>query len=333
MIRASRKPIINSHTTGRLVRQALVVLAGAATMMGLAAVPAGAAPPAAARTAPPDQAPRSAVALAFDPTGSGFAFYRGTDHAVYMRTFFGAGAWSAQTRIGGHIVGAPAAAVARTTVIVAARGTDNTLRLRMMHNGTWGRWISWGGKLSASPAITGTSLGRIDVFIRGADHALWVRTLRPGQPLTQWKRLGGHLSTAPAAVAVSENSFEVAVGGPDHAVWTTSTLAKWAWTSAGSRTFSAPAIGYIPESNGAWVLIRGTDNALWGKGFGGGSFTPWQRIGSKLIIGAPAAAGTRQPAAHITAAVRGTDHAVWTTRYPTAAGGWSAFTRAWIPQR
>jgi hypothetical protein len=59
-------------------------LACAAGLLGLAAAPATAT----ARALPggPDQAPQSAVALAFDSTGSGFAFYRGTDHAVYMRT-------------------------------------------------------------------------------------------------------------------------------------------------------------------------------------------------------------------------------------------------------
>jgi hypothetical protein len=328
MIKTSWKPIINSPATGHLFKRALIVLAGAATALGLAAVPAGATSPAAARTAPPNQAPRSAVAVAFDSTGSGFAFYRGTDHAVYMRTFFGARPWSAQTRIGGNIVGAPAAAVARTTLVVAARGTDNTLRLRMMHNGTWGRWTSWGGILSAAPAITGTSLGRIDVFIRGADHALWVRTLRPGQPLTKWKRLGGHLSTAPAAVAVGENSFEVAAGGPDHFVWVTSS-GTWAWRSLGGRrTYSAPAIGFVPQTNGGWTLIRGTDNTLWGKGpyFG----AKWQRIGSKLIVGAPTAAGTRQPTAHVIAVVRDTNRAPWTAT--SAGSSWSAFTRPWIPQ-
>lgn len=330
MIKTSWKPIINSRTTGHLFKQALIVLAGAATMLGLAAVPAGARPSAAARTAPPNQAPRSAVAVAFDATGSGFAFYQGTDHAVYMRTFFGARAWSAQTRIGGHIVGAPAAAVARTTVVVAARGTDNTLRLRMMHNGTWGRWTSWGGTLSAAPAITSTSLGRIDVFIRGADHALWVRTLRPGQPLTKWTRLGGHLSTAPAAVATGENSFAVYAGGPGHFVWVASSPG-WAWTSLGGRrTYSAPAIGFVPQTNGGWLLIRGTGNTLWGKGPQVLANVKWQRIGSKLIIGAPTAAGTRQPAPHIIAVVRDTNRAPWTAT--SAGSSWSAFTRPWIPQ-
>jgi hypothetical protein len=328
MIKISRKPIINSHTTCHLFRQALIMLAGAATVMGLAASPAGATPSAAARTVPPNQAPRSAVAVAFDSTGAGFAFYRGEDHAVYMRTFSGARHWSAQSRLGGHIVGEPAAAVARTTVVVAARGTDNTLRLRMMHNGTWGPWTSWGGTLSASPAVTGTSLGRIDVFIRGADHALWVRTLAPGQPLTKWKRLGGDLSTAPVAVAPGENYFEVYAGGPDHFVWMASSD-TWVWTSLGGRrTYSAPAIGFVPQTNGGWILIRGTDNTLWGKGpFLGAK---WRRISSKLITGAPTAAGTRQPTPHVIAVVRDTDRAPWAAT--SAGSNWSAFMRPWTPQ-
>jgi hypothetical protein len=228
-------------------------------------------------------------------------------------------------------VGAPAAAVARTTVVVAARGTDNTLRLRMMHNGTWGRWANWGGKLSASPAITGTSLGRIDVFIRGADHALWVRTLLPGQPLTKWNRLGGQLSTAPAAVATGENSFEVYAGGLGHFVWRTSSGDDWRWTSLGGRrTYSTPAIGFVPQTNGGWLLIRGTDNTLWGKGPQVLANVKWQRISSKLITGAPTAAGTRQPTAHVIAVVRDTHRAPWTAT--SAGGSWSAFTRPWIPQ-
>ena len=327
-------PKIRSHsrTPQHLLRKTLLVFACAATGLGLAAVPAPATVGTAVAplAAPPNQAPRSAVALAFDSTGLGFAFYRGQDNAVYMRTFRGS-TWSAQRRLGGVIVGAPAAAVARTTVVVAARGTDNTLRLRMMHNGTWGRWTSWVVPF-ASPAITGGSDGRIDAFVRGKNNALWTRTLRPGHPLTAWKSLGGRLSTAPAAVTIQDNYFDVAAGGTDHAVWTASTATKWAWKSVGGRTFSAPAIGYIPQSNGEYILIRGTDGRLWANGFGGQTSTGWRRIGGKLMIGGPTAAGTRQPTPHITAAIRGTDHAVWTTRYPTANGGWSGFTRAWVPK-
>jgi FG-GAP repeat protein len=71
MIKTSQKPTANSRTMGRALRQALILLAGAATVTGLAVVPAGATPSAAARTAPSNQAPRPAVAVAFDSTGPG----------------------------------------------------------------------------------------------------------------------------------------------------------------------------------------------------------------------------------------------------------------------
>src|SRR5512146_2340824 len=255
MLKTSRNTHISRRISLRPLRKARTLVACAAVgLIGLAAGPAAARTAAAAPgAAPPNQAPRSAVALAFDPVGAGLAFYRGADNAVYMRTFSGTRpAWSAQTRIGGVIIGAPAAAVARTTVVVAARGTNNALWLRMMHNGTWGKWTSWGGVLSASPAIAGGSDGRIDAFVRGADHALWARTLRAGGSLTAWKSLGGRLSTGPAVATIQDNSFVIAAAGTDHAVWTIGTSGRW--HSDGGRTYSAPALGYIPQSNGMFEL-------------------------------------------------------------------------------
>ena len=89
----------------------------------LALVAAGAGPsaatPRAVEAVPANQAATSAVALAAEPGGFDDAFYRGQDGAVYQRTFRD-GVWSAQTSIGGKIVGVPAAALARTTLVVAA---------------------------------------------------------------------------------------------------------------------------------------------------------------------------------------------------------------------
>src|SRR5215468_2948453 len=71
--------------------------------------------PAATRTAhaavAANQAARSAVALAIDPAGTGYAFYRGQDDAVYLRTVRN-GTWSAQAGLGGTITGAPSATTA-----------------------------------------------------------------------------------------------------------------------------------------------------------------------------------------------------------------------------
>lgn len=299
----------------------------AAGLAGLAG-PATASPAAAGvpGAVPPNQAARSAVGLAFGPTGWGYAFYRGAGDAVYLRTFYNAGKWSAQRAVGGRIVGAPAATVRGTTVIVAARGTDNALWLRMRSKGTWGRWTSWGGTLTASPAITTTRGGSTVAFVRGKDNALWSRTLSPGGKPAAWKRLGGILSSAPAAT----EELEVAAAGKDHAVWLTWAGDGWKWRSLRGRTYSAPAIAYIPETNGARLLMRGTDNALWVNGVGGGDSTGWKKKGGTLID-APTAAGTRKPTAYTIAAVRFTDNAVWTT--VSTGGEFSGFTRTWLPAK
>jgi hypothetical protein len=328
MLETFRNTHINRRISPHPLRKALAITACAAAGLIALAVPAAATQAAAgAPTAvPPNQAPRSAVALAFDPVGAGFAFYRGVDNAVYMRTFTGTSrTWSAQSRIGGVIVGAPAAATGRITVIVAARGTNNALWLRWMKGGTWGKWTSWGGVLTSSPAISATVDGRIDVFVRGTDRAVWTRTLPAGGTLTRWRSLGGRVTTAPA---VPNTLTEVYAAGTDHAVWVK--FPGSAWKSLGGRTYSAPALGYIPQSNGGIVLVRGTDNALWENGVGGGGSTGWRKIG-RTLIDAPTAAGTRVPNTYMMVGIIGTDHALWTATSPGWMT-WSGFTRAWIPQ-
>jgi peptidoglycan/xylan/chitin deacetylase (PgdA/CDA1 family) len=296
---------------------------------GLSAVPAAArqSSPAAAPPVAANQAARSAIAMAIDASGSGFAFYRGQGDAVYMRGFRD-GTWSAQTSVGGVIVGAPAAAITRNGVTVAARGTDGALWLREMFQGTWGPWHSWGGILSASPAITGASDFRVDAFVRGTDGALWTRTMPSGKPLTAWQNLGGRLTTAPAAVTFGPGSINVYAVGTDRAVWTRSLSGGvWsAWKSIGGRTYNAPAAAWIPQSNEALVFARGTDNALYVDTFAAGRASGWRTLGGTLID-APAAAGT--PGNGMDVAVRGTDNAVWGKLLRN--GNWSAFTRAWAP--
>ena len=165
--------IVTALIWDRSSRRAAAVLAGLSTVLALSVAPIGptGAEPSAAQVAPAEQAATSAVALAADPSGLDHAFYRGQDGAVYGRTFRD-GAWSAESSIGGRIVGAPSAALAQTTLVVGARGTDGALWLNINSNGTWGGWQSVGGVLSAAPAVVGGADGRIDVFVRGTDDTL-----------------------------------------------------------------------------------------------------------------------------------------------------------------
>lgn len=306
--------------------RARIAVACVAAGAALTAAPAAAiASSAAATVVAANQAARSAIAMAIDANGNGFAFYRGQGDAVYMRTISG-GIWSQQSSIGGVIVGAPAAAIVPDGVIVAARGTDSAIWLREMHNRTWGPWHSWGGILSASPAITAAG-DRIDVFGRGADGALWTRTMPSGVPLTPWHSLGGKLITGPAAVVSGSGRIDVYGVGTDRAVWTRSLSGGvWsAWNTIGGRTYSAPAAAWVPQSNERFVFVRGTNNQLFADTFGAGGASGWHSLGGVLIDGPGAGAS----ATSIGVAVRGTDNAVWQRLFRD--GSWSAYSRVWTP--
>lgn len=276
---------------------------------------------------PANQAAWSALALAVTPTGSGYAFYRGQDDGVYLRTVRN-GTWSAQAGLGGTIIGAPSATVAgNSAVAIGARGTDNALWVRTLSNGTWGSWQRWGGSMSASPALAGASDGSTYAVVRGSDGSLLAAVMAPNGAMTGWTRLGGQALTAPAAVSAAPGSAEVYVTGTDHAVWRDALSGgRWSgWKRLGGATYSAPAAARLPGSTSVQVLVRGTDNALWSGTSTAGAFGGWRKVGGVLIDG-PAASGTT---AGTDVAVRGTDNAVWTAAY--RSGNWSGFTRAWAP--
>jgi peptidoglycan/xylan/chitin deacetylase (PgdA/CDA1 family) len=312
---------------GRSSRRAMALVASLSVLLlTLSAIPSGptGADASTAQAVPTNQAATSSVALAADPTGFDFAFYRGQDGAVYQRTFRD-GVWSAQTSVGGKIVGAPSAALASTTLVVAARGTDGALWLRMSHSGTWGPWQSAGGVLSAAPAVVGHADGRIDVFVRGSDDRLWTRTLPFGGTWSGWIDLGGRLSTGPAGASPGSGRVDVYVAGTDHAVWRrTRSAGQWSgWQSLGGLTYTAPAATANPQGGEAWVFVRGTNNMLYLNTTA--ATTGWRSLGG-VLIDAPAAASTTGRADVV---VRGTDNALFSRLYRN--GGWSGWSRAWAP--
>jgi peptidoglycan/xylan/chitin deacetylase (PgdA/CDA1 family) len=315
---------------GRRAARAKTMLALVSVL--LLALPAAAAvapPTAGARTlqaVPANQAATSAVALAAGPSGFDYAFYRGQDGAAYQRTFRD-GVWSAQTSIGGKIVGAPAAALARTTLVVAARGTDGALWVRMNDAGTWGPWRGLGGIASAAPAVTGDAAGRIDVFVRGGDGRLYTRTLPVGGSWSPWTNLGGGLASGPSAVSFGSGGLDVFVAGLDNAVLHRSrSAAGWSgWQSLGGRTYTEPAATWNAQSGTTWLFVRGTDNMLYVRQGSPGGWTGWRGLGG-VLTDAPGAAAT---ATGVDVVVRGTDNALWSRLHRNAV--WSGWSRAWVP--
>ncbi|HEX5501992.1 MAG TPA: S8 family serine peptidase [Thermomicrobiales bacterium] len=173
----------------------------------------------------------------------------------------------------------------------------------------WGFWASQGGVLTDAPAAAGFN-GRVYVFARGTDNALYVKSSADGATFTAWRSLGGVLTAAPATASLGGRLYTFARGA-DNALYVRSSLDGTTWTdwaSLGGVLTAAPAAA---SANGAlYVLARGTDDALYLRSSpDGAAWTPWRSLGG-VLTAPPAAAGFRGA---LYAFARGTDSALYVT--------------------
>ena len=81
-------------------------------------------------------------------------------------------------------------------------------------------WEPQGGVLTSGPTVCSWSPGRLDVFARGTDNALWHLSHDPTGGWGTWEQLGANpLSSNPAAVSWGPNRIDVFVRGPDNALY------------------------------------------------------------------------------------------------------------------
>ncbi len=193
-------------------------------------------------------------------------YVRGSDNAVYQRRYDGT-AWSSWSGLGGKTYASPATSARRGTSIVDVfyRGTDNAIYHRYRNGTTWSAgWASIGappGGATSAPAAISNSPGRIDVFVRGADSAIWRRTWTTSW--SPWTTVGGIASSAPAVASRGTNRLDLFVRGTDGQVYRrVNDGAGWSgWSSLGGATMSAPA-AVAANANRIDLWVRGTNNAL-----------------------------------------------------------------------
>ena len=169
----------------------------------------------------------------------------------------------------------------------------------------WSNWESLGGTITAGPAVSSWAPGRLDVFAKGADNALWHRWFDGGWH--GWESLGGIIDNEPAATSWSSGRIDVFARGMDNALWHKWFDGGWSdWESLGGTITAGPAAS-------AWapgrldVFAKGADNAMWHKWFDGG-WSDWESLGG-IIDNTPAAVSWSL--GRIDTFVRGMDNAMW----------------------
>jgi hypothetical protein len=140
-------------------------------------------------------------------------------------------------------------------------------------------WQSLGGGITSAPAICSWRPGRLDVFARGEDFALWHKYSQDLQSWSEWESLGGGLASPPAAVSWSEGRIDVFVRGTDRALWH-----KWfgdgnwsGWESLGGALNFGPTVSSWGPGH-LDVFARGTDNTIFQRTFEGQNWIPWRPV-------------------------------------------------------
>lgn len=128
---------------------------------------------------------------------------------------------------------------------------------------SWSGWESLGGILTSGPTVSSWAANRLDIFVRGADMALWHKWWN--NAWSGWEKLGGGLNSDPAAVSWGSKRIDVFVRGTDNALWHKWFNNGWSgWESLGGILLSDPDATSWATSR-IDVFVRGTDSALWHK--------------------------------------------------------------------
>jgi hypothetical protein len=186
---------------------------------------------------------------------------------------------------------------------------------------TWGSPIDLGGSLAtgSAPAAVSWGTGRLDVFARGSDNALWHRAWTTSG-WGSWESLGGTLTSAPSVASWGPGRMDVFVRNTSnalsHIAYDSSTW--YPWESLGGTLTSAPAaVSWGPGRID--IFVRDTSNGLSQLPYQG-QWYPWASLGG-ILTAAPAVSS---PASgQLDVYVRDTSNSV---EHRTFNGSWTDWT-------
>ncbi len=168
-------------------------------------------------------------------------------------------------------------------------------------------WTPWLGEVEApppgiaagsSPAVSSWGANRLDVFVRGADNAIW-HVWWNGMTWSGWETQGtaGVAMSSPAAVSSGSDHIDLFAAGADgnlyQKTWNGVSWSLWKRPALppppGIAAGSSPAVSSW-GANRLDVFVLGTDNAIWHASWNGTAWSSWDTEGNPgVAISSPAA--------------------------------------------
>jgi acylphosphatase len=209
-------------------------------------------------------------ALAKNHDGRLEVFAVGTDGALHHAWQTKAnGGWSSWASLGtaGGGLSEPRAILAHDgTLRVIAIGKDHATWMIAQDSGGWGDWTSLGGDATSNPTVAKNGDGRLEVFVRGTDGALWhkwEKTLNGAW--SGWTSLGGGVHR-PFASTDADGRIEVFVRGdgtgPLYRISQNAPNGGWgSWSKLGGE-MSGGASARRNKDGRLEVFFRATDGSV-----------------------------------------------------------------------
>ncbi|RKR92341.1 alpha-galactosidase [Micromonospora pisi] len=205
------------------------------------------------------------------------------------------------------------------------RGGDGALWQNVRDGATtWGTtWTSLGGpvdgQILGQPAAYGSAGGRIDVFVRGTDDAVWRRTFTGGT-WGGWNSLGGTVTDAPTVAFSGPSEWSVFARATDGTVWTRT--ASGAWTGIGSpenRPIYGRPSAVVDDAGRLHVAVRGRTDEVWLRTRTGSTWSAWSSLGG-TVSGSPTLLAT---SGRVYLFALAADNKLWQRNF--ADGGWGGW--------
>jgi hypothetical protein len=222
-------------------------------------------------------------------------FVRGADNAIWHDWWTGTG-WGTWQSLGTTIVSNPAAVSwGPNRIDLFGIGTDGNLYHQWWNGSSWSGWVNEIGHpppgiaSGSGPAVSSWSANRLDVFVRGADNAIW-HAWWDGSSWSGWQSLGATIVSNPAAVSWGPNRIDLFGLGTDgnlyHQWWNGSSWSGWVneigHPSPGIASGSGPAVSSW-AANRLDVFVRGADNAIYHAWWDGTKWNFWESQGPAIV--------------------------------------------------